>query len=131
MHPPENIKRQEWKEVVVCDKDEDLINWQKSVWPIKDNFSASDGFNYDCVKTVMPTTSKGIIDSYCRLHIQLAQIGSVLPYHPFGYNRKGNQERDYYDAFFKMEYLLLGGVEVQSKLESGSIFSGRSRSLIP
>ena len=77
----------------------------------------------------MPTTFKGIGDNYGQLHPQLAQTGAVFLYYLFAYNQKRNQENSYlhHIAIFRMELFLSGGVEAESKLESKSIFPGRSR----
>ena len=78
-------------------------------------------------RTVIPITFKRIIDDHGRLHLQLARTGAVLPYHRFGYNqmeikRMGNSYCSFRDGKARVR------PESKRSLESGSIFSGRSRS---
>ena len=61
-------------------------------------------------KTAIPTTLEGIGDNRGRLHPQLGRMDGLLPYRPFGYNSKGNQENCYILLliFGWNIYLLLG-----------------------
>ena len=68
-------------------------------------------------KTVIPSPCKGISNNHCRLHPQLERTGAVLPYHPFGYNQKGNQEKSYSILLF-----LGWNTSCLPELESESIF---------
>ena len=72
-------------------------------------------------KTVIPNPLKGISDDYGRLHLQLARMGVVLPYHLFGLNQKGNQENGF--------IILLDILRPESELESESLESLRLCSL--
>ena len=42
---------------------------------------------------VIPSPFQGISDNHGRLHPQLSRTGAVLPYHPFGFNHEGIQEK--------------------------------------
>ena len=67
-----------------------------------------------------PTTLKGTSNNQGWLHPQSARTCAVLSYRLFICNQNGNQENGYNGSCY-------AGVEVESKLESESIFSGRSR----
>ena len=92
-------------------------------------------------KTVIPSPFKGISNNHSELHSQLAQTGTVLPYHPFGYNQKRSEGNGCITLLFLMECFLLGrsrsgvgaevGVDVfrpESGLESESLKIRRLRS---
>ena len=98
MRPPENIERYEKGEWLCVDEDE--ASFGDKILSDKGHWRKLKNHHHRCVamaissKTATPNIFKGINDNHGRLHLQLAQTGAVLPYHPLGYNQNGNGEND-------------------------------------